>query len=133
MKPFKLTAEYPSESQEQAAVVRWAWYRSATIPELQNLISVPNGSKRDAATGAKLVREGLKRGFPDLALFIPRSGYGALFIEMKRRHNAVVRPNQAEWHERLRKSGYAVVVAHGAEEAIRAIERYLNLNTVENN
>jgi len=127
MKPFRLTAEYPSESQEQSAVVRWAWQRSATIPELRNLVSIPNGSRRDAATGAKLVREGLSPGIPDLALFIRRGGYGALFIEMKRRHNAVVRPNQAEWHERLRNAGYAVCVAHGASEAIQAILAYLNL------
>ena len=99
MKPFRLTPKYPSEHSEQAAVVLWAWQRSATIPELKNLVSIPNGSRRDAATGAKLVREGLKAGFSDLALFIPCGGYGALFIEMKRRHNAVIRPNQADWHK----------------------------------
>ena len=130
-KPFKLTPRYPSESQEQSSVIRWAWQRSATIPELRNLVSIPNGSRRDAATAAKLVREGLRAGFPDMALFIPRGGYGALFIEMKRRHNAVVRPNQAEWHERLRNSGYAVAVCYGSQEAIQAIEVYLSLETIE--
>ena len=70
-------------------------------PELQNLISVPNGSKRDAATGAKLVLEGLKRGFPDLALFTPRGGYGALFVEMKKRTGGRLSEHQMVWIERL--------------------------------
>jgi len=58
-------------------------------------------------------------------LFTPRGGYGALFIVVKRCHNAVVSPNQAAWHNRLRNAGYAVVVAYGATEAIAVIESYL--------
>ena len=125
-KPFKLTPKYPSESQEQARVIRWALYRQATRPELKNLVSIPNGSRRDAATGAKLVREGLKAGVPDLALFVLRGGYGALFIEMKRRQGGRVRPEQADWHERLRNAGYAVAVCRGFDEAVKTIEAYLS-------
>jgi len=125
MKPFKLTPEYPTESQEQSRVIKWATYRAATLPELRMLISIPNGGKRDAATGAKLKREGLKAGFPDLALFVPRHGYHALFIEMKRRYGGSVQPKQKEWHERLRSYGFAVLVACGASEAIGFIEDYL--------
>ena len=75
----------PTEHQEQARLIKWAAYRSATLPELRMLVSIPNGGKRDPATGAKLKSEGLKAGFPDLALFVPRRGYNGLFIEMKRR------------------------------------------------
>ena len=60
MKQFRLTPEpYPSESQEQAGLVRWAQLRRYTLPELDMLVSIPNGSKRDVQTGVRLVREGL--------------------------------------------------------------------------
>ena len=128
MKPFKLTPYIPTESEEQGRVVRWARQMSLINPALRMLISVPNGSRRDAATGVKLVREGLSKGFPDLLLLWPRGNIHGLAIEMKRRIGATVRPEQQEWHERLKAAGYAVRVAYGASEAIQAIEEYLSTN-----
>ena len=130
MKPFRLTATIPSEHEEQARVVSWSksLHARRLYPELENLVSIPNGSKRDAATGAKLVREGLRRGFPDLLLLCPRGQYHGLAIEMKaQRKGAALRPEQRQWIERLQAVGYAVSVCFGASEAIAAIEEYLNL------
>jgi len=122
---FRLTAQYPSEHQEQTGLMRWVALRKATMPALQNLIAVPNGGKRDAATGAKLMREGLSAGFPDLFLFVPRGGFHGLAIELKKRVGGKVTPKQAEWHSRLQSAGYACMVCYGASEAIRTIEEYL--------
>ena len=126
MKPFKLTAKYPTERQEQIGLMKWAKLRATTLPALSMLISIPNGGYAlDPISGAKLKAEGLAKGFPDLFLFYPRAPYCGLAIELKRRVGASVRPEQAEWHERLKSAGYAVVVAYGATEAIKAIEEYL--------
>ena len=122
---FKLKPKYPSEHQEQSALIRWAWYRSATLPELNLLFAIPNGGRRDAATGAMLKREGTKRGVPDLFLAVARGSCAGLFLELKRREGGRISPEQADWHDRLRAAGYAVVVAYGFDEAVRAIESYL--------
>jgi len=128
MRIFKLTARYPSEHQEQTRVVSWSQSLHARrlYPELENLISIPNGSRRDAATGAKLKAEGLAKGFPDLLFLYPSGQYHALAIEMKaQRKGAALRPEQRQWIERLQAAGYAVSVCYGAQAAISAIERYL--------
>ena len=125
-KPFKLTPQYPTERQEQIGLIRWARLRAIKEPALNMLISVPNGGfALDLVAGAKLKAEGLAKGFPDLLLLYPSRQYHALAIEMKRRHGGAVRPEQRDWHERLRSAGYAVCVVRGAQEAISAIESYL--------
>jgi hypothetical protein len=126
MQTFRLKPQYPTEHQEQVGLMRWVALRKSMLPELRNLIAIPNGSKRDVGTGVKLVREGLSAGFPDLFLFVPRPPFHGLAIELKRRVNGVVTPKQKEWHERLRSAGYRCEVAYGASEAIRVIEEYLN-------
>ena len=126
-----------NEHGEQAALVNWAKYRAATIPELRMLVSIPNGGKRDVAAGMKLKSEGLKAGFPDLFLYVARHGYHGLAIEMKRpeikrlykelnQSKGRVRPEQNKWHELLRTEGYAVVVCYGFEHARQVIEQYLD-------
>ena len=63
-----------------------------------------------------------------MALFVKRGGYGALFIELKRRTGGRISPDQTAWHERLKAAGYAVAVCYGASEAIQTIENYLSEN-----
>jgi hypothetical protein len=125
VKPFRLTAKYPTEHQEQVGLMKWAWYRSSTFPELDLLFAVANGGKRDAATGARLKAEGVKPGVPDLMLPVPRGNYSGLFIELKKRVGGKVSPHQQAWIDRLRQQGYAAVVCNGASEAIKTLEEYL--------
>lgn len=131
MKKWKLIPEpYPTEHQEQVGLLRWAWYKSATIPELTLLYAIPNGGRRDAITGAQLKAEGVKRGVPDLCLPVARGAYHGLYIELKRRVSGVVSEHQQQWIEQLRSQGYKAEVAHGASEAIQIIEQYLNLKPI---
>ena len=131
-RPFKLTAKYLTERQEQIGLVRWARLRAIKEPALDMLIAVPNGGYAlDPATGAKLKAEGLAKGFPDMILLCARGRYHGLAIELKsQRKGAALRPEQRQWIERLRTAGYAVCVAHGASAAIKAIEKYLNLEAI---
>jgi hypothetical protein len=72
-----------------------------------------------------LKREGVRSGVPDLFLAFPCRGYHGLFIELKRRDSGKVSPTQADWITRLNKSGYLVIVAFGAKEAVKVIVDYL--------
>ena len=89
-------------------------------------IHVPNGGNRDVITGAKLKRQGVKAGFPDIQIFdAPISEgkkYRGLIIELKRREGGRLRENQKEWIEELRARNWLCYVAHGAMDGIEFIE-----------
>ena len=131
----------PTESAEQCAVLQWwaAYCRSKGMDE-RLLFSVPNGSalagdaRRRAIQMARLKREGLRPGVPDLMLARPKySGlpgastglFAGLFVEMKRRGGKPSK-HQVEYADLLRRSGYNVVISCGGfEEATRAIRAYI--------
>lgn len=134
------------EHEAQCAVFQWATLMEGRYPALRNLFAIPNGGHRDVRTAAKMQREGLKAGVPDMFLAQPRHdpisqgnaviGYettNGLFIELKRptlpgRSRAgVLSPVQKEWLQRLEAAGYRCVVALGSEDAIRAIKEYLGI------
>ena len=124
----------PTESDEQEMVVEWAEVVSRFVPDLEMLSHVPNGGFRMKATAARLKKEGVKPGFPDLSLPVPNEKYHGLYIEMKRRDHSN-RPSKAQkwWITRLRKKGYKAEVCYGAEEAIRLICEYLDIEIEEEN
>lgn len=109
-----------TETAEQIAVVEYCAIKHIPV------VHIPNEGKRSAATGANLVRMGLKKGFPDL--FIPRARgkYHGLFIEMKY-GKGKTSPDQEEWIDILLREGYACTVCRGADEAINIIETYNKL------
>ena len=90
------------------------------------LVHIPNEGKRSKRYGAELKRQGLKAGFPDLGLFVPRGNKHALFIEMKVGRNKCT-DNQKKWIRELINQNYEVKVCYSCEEAIQVIKRYLNI------
>lgn len=120
----RTTLPAASEHDEQCAVIAWARIMAGRWPELRLLASIPNGGARDKASAAQIAAEGVLVGAPDLALFVQRHGFGALFIEMKTARGRLS-PAQVQVHEWLRAAGYLVVVCRSSEEAIRALEHYL--------
>ena len=76
-------------------------------------------------------RSGLRRGLPDLFVFIPgeRSKIGSavlLAIEMKRQKRGVVSPEQQEWQKSLNQvQGVVAIVAKGFDEAKRGVDIFL--------
>jgi hypothetical protein len=93
------------------------------MPELSMLFAVPNGFVSTPAQKAKMKREGLKSGVPDICLAVPAHNYHGLFIEMKLKGNAPT-PKQKQWHAKLRGWGYCVKVCHDWIEASELIVRY---------
>ena len=109
----------PTEDQEQAALVDWL--------QLHNILftHVPNGGARDKVTGAILKRLGVSKGCPDILIFDrpPKAPECAgVAIELKRRKGGQIRPEQAEWLEKLKVRGWVADVCRGADDAIRLLE-----------
>jgi len=115
----------PEEHYEQAALMKWASLRKATVPELELLYACPNGGLRGVITGRRLKEEGVKPGIPDLCLPVARGVWHGLYIELKRRKGGSVSDNQKWWIERLREQGYRATVCFGFDDARQTIEQYM--------
>lgn len=107
-----------SESYEQELVVQYLQWMQMRHH------SIPNGGKRSLAAAAKLKREGLSPGAPDLFIPIPIRPHHGLYIEMKRKKGGVVSPEQKDWITYLNKVGYVARVANGHEAALKIIKDY---------
>ena len=119
-----------TEHETQTAIFDWAAWNANQVPELEMLVAVPNGQYRP---GQRL-EAGVKRGYPDIALDVPRSRpeggvYHGLRLELKVGKNKPT-PEQEWWLERLNAQGYRAVVAYGFDAAVEAIEAYLSLPEV---
>lgn len=141
-------APEPSETQEQQAVLQWwASYAPTKGIDERLLFAIPNGSvlagdsRHRAIQMARLKREGLRVGVPDLMLAWPKHGicsqktndatiswsqplFFGLYVELKRK-GGKASPDQLEMADLLRRAGYSVVIAIGFDEARQAIVGYL--------
>lgn len=122
----KINKPKTTEAQEQKSLMEWAKWQEKKYPELKMLMHVPNEGKRSKRYGAELKRMGLKAGFPDLGLFVPRNNKSGLFLEMKVGRNKCTE-NQKKWIRNLLEQGYEVKVCYSCEEAIQVIKKYLNI------
>lgn len=115
----------PTESEEQQALFEWAERLYGRYPELVLLYHIPNEGKRSKATGARLLKEGMKPGVPDIHLPVARGGFHSLYIELKRRKGSTTSQAQKTWMQLLGKYGNKAVRCYGWEEAAKVIVEYL--------
>lgn len=115
----------PTESEEQKNLFLWATLSAGAHPELRLMYHIPNEGKRSSVTGARMKREGLKAGVPDICLPVARQGCHGLYIELKRQKGGRVEKHQLEWLEALKNEGYCVAVCMGWVSAAKLIEEYL--------
>ena len=115
----------PSEAQEQRTLFEWADALKGKYPELRWMHHIPNGGSRNMIEARHLKEQGVKAGVPDIFLPSPHGVYCGLYIEMKRREGGTVSAAQREWITELNRAGYKAVVAHGFDEARKAILEYL--------
>lgn len=113
------------ESTLQCAIIKWARVHSKIEPRLETLYSIPNGAHTGRIKGLRLVREGLKKGMPDLCLPIKGAG-GAhnLFLEVKLENTYPTR-SQKECHKLLTNHGNHVVIVRSLDQAIDSFARHL--------
>lgn len=115
----------PTESAEQAAVMRWAMVMQNQYPALKWLYHVPNEGKRNPITGGRMKMEGMKSGVADLCLPAARGKYHGLYIEMKRQKGSVPTEEQLDFLRDMKAEGYAACWCRGQDGAERVIEEYL--------
>ncbi len=119
MPPFRLTAQQPSEMNEQISLATWLDVRKIQY------CHVPNGGKRDLITGARLKRSGVKKGVPDILVFDRPPVYPGKVgtaLELKRRSAGTVSPEQREWLQALDERGWIVAICKGWNEAVAFLE-----------
>lgn len=121
----------PTESEEQQALFRCCAVEMSRYPDLDMLVHTPNEGKRSISQGAKLKREGLRKGFPDISLCVPKGQYHGLYIELKRRRGYNITSEQKDWIIKLNRQGYAAAFCFGWEEAWEFIHAYLTCHIVK--
>jgi len=119
----------PSEEQIQANIIRWSILKSREDETLKNLDRL-NGSMNGIRImswkiRSKLKPMGVKAGFPDLNLPIPRCGYLGLYIELKTPIGSAT-PEQKDWIAFLSSQGYFACVCKGEDAARRVIIDYIS-------
>jgi hypothetical protein len=137
----------PRESAEQQALFTWAAFHEARDPRLALLVGSANGElrpfrvnkkgRRYSPTGAKLQVMGVRKGFPDIALYVyrPRTlgtlgwcgHFFGMFLELKRLDGGKgPSQDQIAWLDRLRQEGYFTSWCAGWVEAAKLIAWYLD-------
>ena len=118
----------PSEDQVQADLL--AWLRIAHPAAWERTHHSPNGGARSAVTGARLKALGVRRGFPDLILPLPRRGCVGLVVELKAGRGKPT-PEQLDWLDFFGANGWVAVCCTGFESAQRTFAAYLDPDTQE--
>lgn len=111
------------EHRLQSNMIRW--YRLQYPHMAHNLFAVPNGSKRDAVTAAKLKEEGVLAGVADLILLKSNRFYGALLIEVKT-PTGRQSDSQKEWQQLITADGYKYVIVRSLDDFIREVKQYIS-------
>lgn len=115
------------EGNEQAALISELRIRMPKVADL--IYHVPNGGHRLKSVAAKLKRQGVVAGIPDLVLTMARGGYFGLYIEFKATppNDAAISASQHERIRKLNEQGYLAIVCRGHFDAMEAIRAYLRL------
>jgi len=124
-KPLKSKPVTESVLQSQCV----AWFR-AQYPNLI-IFAIPNAAKRSFQLAARMRKEGMVSGIPDL--FIAKARIYkvslafdcGLFIEMKRDKSERPTFNQTYYLAKLKEAGYQTAVCHSFEEFQQTVNDYL--------
>lgn len=115
----------PREEEHRLQALCVGWFRR-NFPEIAWLLfAVPNGGRRDAATGAKLKAEGVVPGVADLILDVARGKWHGLRIEMKT-PTGRQSTEQLNYQRAVEAQGYRYEVVRTFEQFIKVIDEYLN-------
>lgn len=122
-----------TEWQEQLAFCKWLKIQYPDVLFRSDIQSA--GKLTPAMQNIKLIIDPF-RGFPDISIYLKRSNYCGLMIEMKRLNSGLYLKDgslssnkhvqeQNEMHKKLRENGWQVEFAEGMEAAISLFQNYL--------
>lgn len=81
-------------------------------------VHLPFGEHRTAATAGRLARMGVRKGYPDFALFCADGR--VMFLEIKR-PGAKLSPDQKRIADHMRRAGHAYEMADSIERAVAVL------------
>ena len=110
------------EDRLQIGCVRWFSLAYGDYARL--LHHSPNGGHRNVMEAAKFKQMGVRAGYPDLTLLVPRKGFHALFIEMKT-PKGKQSEHQREYQKELEEQGYKYIICRSVEEFIKQVDDYM--------
>lgn len=117
-----------SEHQTQAAF--FDWLQRQKIEGVDLAYAVPNGGQRHPAVAAKLKKEGVKAGVPDVMLPIARGGFIGLAIEFKHGDGNPTK-EQRERINSMQKEGWCVCICWDWVAASRVVVGYTGMMVVQ--
>jgi hypothetical protein len=112
----------------QSAFFDWARYQN--IDGIDLLFAVPNGGQRHPLVAAKLKKEGVKPGVPDVLWPVQRGGFIGLAIEFKNGDGNPTK-EQRERIDKLQKEGWCVAICWSWEAAARLLKGYAGMMRIE--
>jgi hypothetical protein len=112
------------ESQHQSALLKYFGYRYPDY--FDYLIHIPNGGSRNKIEAYNFKKQGVRAGFPDLQLLVPRGTYHGLFIELKT-FKGKLNIKQKHYLQLLNAQGYLAQCCYGWHEAADLIDTYMRL------
>ena len=122
-----------SESREQQALMKWwdAWHKSQALHR-NLLMAFPLQGARTPRNGARMKREGCRKGTPDMLLAVPRGGCHGLWIEMKapdqlNTSDGGVSEEQWDILHALNGQGYLTALTYSFGQAQDCIIKYLSI------
>lgn len=130
--PDEIAASGSEEAIQRALMQAVALWIIPKHPSATTLYHIPNGGARgkdarDAKIqGAKMQAAGQKKGIPDLCLPVPRQGYAALYIEMKKPKSGKLSPDQRRRIKELTSYGNFVIVVDTWLDGYYVMEAWYN-------
>jgi len=114
------------ESRSQIDLMEWwdAAHLAFGVPRLC-LMAFPLQGARTPRNGARMKREGCRKGTADRLLAVERGGFHGLWIELKA-PNGTVSEEQWDFIHMANGQGYATAVVYSKGEAAQKIKGYLN-------
>lgn len=85
----------------------------------------PNGGARSAIEAAIFRGQGVREGWPDYTLYLPRGRWHGAVLELKADEGSKPDREQLEILARLERAGYRALVAWGFEQAREALINYV--------
>lgn len=109
------------EDDLQLACAQWF---TMQYPKLsRSLHHSPNGGRRNAREAGRLKAQGVRPGFPDLALYLKVARWTGLAVELKIRPNKLTK-DQEWWLNHLKEQGWKTAVCYDLIDFMQVVEEY---------
>ena len=134
-RPTRPSASRIRYQEEEAGrqLIKWidAWnYHDPVLGDIcvgDYFVHTPNGGARSKTEAAIFKGQGVRAGWPDYTLYLPRCGWHGAVLELKADDGQAPDSGQLEVLYRLQRAGYRPIVAWGFEYARHELREYVML------